>query len=130
MVIVSSFLFVDGASLRAHAAKVVGRYFIDPEITFDLRPLAASFSKTFFYDAFPTREAGETDQSLSERTRIQQEILDDASRVDRLHVTRGLTRTPISLSFFAPSPPSLGRRVSVGLLRPCSAPPQRPSYGQ
>ena len=86
------YLFVDGGCLRAEIDQLTAKYCPSHPIELDYSRLAAPYSKVFYYGAVPVREAGEAEDTYSERTRAQRELLDRLGNLDRFHVYEGDAR--------------------------------------
>jgi uncharacterized LabA/DUF88 family protein len=84
-----SYLFVDAGALRAHLDNITERFFPGQKFHIDVRKLRGRRSKVFYYDALPVREQGELEADYRERIREQQDVLDEASSIDGVHVYEG-----------------------------------------
>lgn len=86
------YLFIDGGCLRATLASLGERYSCDLPIELNYQALANGYSKTFFYDAVPIKEAHEDQSAFDARTADQRALLDHLNSLDRYHVYEGDAR--------------------------------------
>jgi len=87
-----NYLFVDGAALHSQIEAISTKYFDGRTFEVDYRKLSGNHTKTFYYDAVPVRQPGETDEDYRTRTEARRQRHDVASRSHGVHVYEGNAR--------------------------------------
>ncbi len=83
-----NYLFVDGGAPRGNLINLPKRFFGDYPFELNFASLASDFTKVFYCDALPVREATETEQAYFQRIALQKAVLDRAAATDRVRVTK------------------------------------------
>lgn len=86
------YLFVDGGCLRKTLEALSERYCPASKIELDFNRLASGFTKVFYYDALPVREANESEGDYTARIAVQENLLNHIRSFDRYHVYEGDAR--------------------------------------
>ena len=89
----TSFLFIDGGflgSLISEAAKAYG-VVLSP-LTLNYDKITASFARTFYYDAWPSRK-NETEDEYKAIVAQKQKLFDHINRTSNMQTREGITRS-------------------------------------
>jgi uncharacterized LabA/DUF88 family protein len=84
------YLFIDAGCLRSTLEREMTHYLDKEHCRIDLTVVARNYTKTFLYDAVPSKDPNETQQKYEERIAPQQAMLERAGMVHGVHVYQGI----------------------------------------
>ena len=90
----SRYVFIDGEAILQFVADAAQRLSPDEEapINYDLMRANFGADRVFFYDAYPTKRAGEDEKQFTQRWNEKDAFFKQLSRLDAMHVRTGTTR--------------------------------------
>ncbi len=88
----TEYLFIDGGSLRGFLETVAKEFFPGETFEVGLGRLPNTYTKIFYYDAFPVRETGESEEAYNARCAPQQALFSRLRVTNDVHVYEGDAR--------------------------------------
>lgn len=88
----TKYLFIDGGFIEKMPQKTASFFDMDLSSSqFDYRIMCAGFQRTFYYDALPIRQAGETDDDFEEKFEARLKLFERINRTPYVHTREGVT---------------------------------------
>lgn len=90
----TSYLFVDGASFRMTVASIAALYWPGEDASehIDFNLMSTAHSKSFYYDAWPSRKKNETVDDHARREALHNDLMNRVGDSLRWHASEGVTR--------------------------------------
>lgn len=89
------YLFIDGGFLDAMLLKTKEYFSLDLDLAYRFERITAGFSRSFYYDAYPSRKTDQSTEQFDRLVRIKSEKFRTINLTPNVHTREGLTRSSV-----------------------------------